>query len=372
MENNNNIVICGTDLHNRNLEKLYGDRFRINALRTEQNWLNYRSTLSTLSIDQPVLTIPVVVHIVYNDESQNIPNSRVYSQLDVLNNCFRMKNSDRHDVPDVWKNIAADSRIELMLAKRDPAGNITDAIIRTRTDIDRFIYGEDINGNPLAEKIKSTNDGGRDPWDTTRYLNIWVCKIGLQYVQDGQLVISNNLMGYAQFPNREPKTDGVVMNYLAFGINPDVGAIGTGRITTHEVGHWLGLRHIWGDDYNAEDPNNPMACLGPDNIPDTPNQKGPNRGKPTFPSTEHSCPDSGSNGTMFMNYMDYSDADILNIFTRGQCARMYNTVLTSRSALLQSTALRSADEESQLENLRKLPPKVFNGIDSLVEVEKVL
>lgn len=372
MDNDNDISICGTDLDNRNLEKLEGDRFRVNALRREQNWLNYRSTLSTLSIEQPVLTIPVVVHIVYNDESQNIPNSRVYSQLDGLNKDFRMKNSDIHNVPDVWKDVSADSRIEFMLAKRDPDGNKTDAITRTKTDIDRFLHGEDINGNPLPQKIKSTKDGGRDPWDTTRYLNIWVCKIASQKVENGRLVISDRLLGYAQFPDNPRRTDGIVINYHAFGINPDGGNYGLGRVTTHEVGHWLDLRHIWGDDYDADNPDSPRACRGPDNIPDTPNQKGPNYRKPRFPSTNHACPNTGPNGTMFMDYMDYTDDDSKYMFTRGQCARMYNTLLTSRSALLESTALRSADEESQLESLRILPPKVFNGIDSIVEIEKVL
>lgn len=372
LDNNNLVRRCGTDFNNKNLQKLKGERFKMNALRREQNWLNYLSTLSTLSIEQPVLTIPVVVHIVYNNELQNIPDSRVYSQLDILNYDFRKKNSDRHKVPDVWKNLTADSRIEFMLAKRDPAGNKTNAITRTKTDIDLFLDGEDINGDPLPQKIKSTKDGGRDPWDTTRYLNIWVCNIALQYVEDGQLIRSG-LLGYAQFPDTGgPETDGVVINYQTFGINPDENAYGLGRTATHEVGHWLDLRHIWGDDFNALDPDNPMACLGPDNIPDTPNQKGSNRGRPQFPATEHSCHDTGPNGTMFMNYMDYSYDDCMYMFTRGQCARMYSILKGSRSTLLNSTVLRCPDEESQLETLRKLPSKVYNGIDSVVEVEKIL
>ncbi|WP_196777412.1 M43 family zinc metalloprotease [Candidatus Nitrosocosmicus hydrocola] len=374
MANNTFIRKCGTDLNNKNLEELNGDRFRINALRTEQSWLNYRTKLSTLSIEQPVLTIPVVVHIVYNDESQNIPNSRVYSQIDVLNSDFRKKNSDRHKVPDVWKNISADSRIEFMLAKRDPTGNKTDAITRTKTNFNQFLYGNDVHGKPLPEKIKSTKDGGKDPWDTSRYLNIWVCNIAEQKVkEDGQLVIEEDLLGYAQFPNRGgPETDGVVINHVCFGINPDQNAFGLGRTTTHEVGHWLDLRHIWGDDFFSEDSDNPRACLKPDNIPDTPNQKGYNAGKPTFPSMEHACYNTGPNGTMFMNYMDYTHDDSMYMFTRGQCARMYHTLSTSRSTLLRSTALKCPVEESHLESFRKLPPKVFNGIDSFVEVEKIL
>ena len=363
---------CGTDQHNKNLQKLYGERFRINALRTEQSWLKHVSTLSILSIEQPILTVPVVVHIVYNKDSQNIPDSRIYSQLDVLNNDFRKKNIDRDKVPNIWNNISSDSRIEFMLARRDPDGNNTNAITRTKTDIDLFLDGEDINKEPLPEKIKSTRDGGRDPWDTTRYLNIWVCNIASQQVnEDGQLV-QKGLLGYAQFPNREPKTDGVLINYRSFGINPNEKQYGLGRTTTHEVGHWLDLRHIWGDDFNEQDPDNPMACLGPDNIPDTPNQKGPNFKKPKFPSRTHSCPNTGSNGTMFMNFMDYTDDDSMYMFTRGQCARIYFVLSEFRSTLLQSTALRCPKEESHLEILRKLPHKVFNGIDSIVEVEKLL
>jgi hypothetical protein len=358
---------CGFDLYRKILLEKDGERFRTNMKREEQNWLRFASTLSRVSIEQPVVTIPVVVHIVYNKENQNLPDPRIYSQVEVASNDFRKKNTDKNKVPDVWKDIAADARIEFMLARRDPEGNPTNAITRTRTDIDQFVVGTDQDGKPYPENIKSTNIGGKDPWDTTRYLNIWVCNIRLEL--DG---VPRDLLGYAQPPGADPKTDGVVIYYDAFGINVNRPDFGLGRTVTHEVGHYLGLKHIWGDDFNALDPDNPEACEGPDNIQDTPNQKGSNHGKPTFPSLEHSCPNTGPNGTMFMNYMDYTHDDSMYMFTLGQTARMRATLSDTRSTLVQPNVLRCPKEESHLEHLRILPPKVYNGVDSVVEIEKLL
>lgn len=361
--------VCGTDLNNNNLLTLHGERYKTNMRKEEQSWLSFASKLSSTTVEFPVVTIPVVVHVVYNKKDQNILDSRIHSQLEVLNADYRKRNLDKNKVPDVWKEIAGDSRIEFMLASRDPEGNPTNGITRTKTAIKRFIHGTDENDKPLPEKIKSTSQGGKDPWDTTRYLNLWVCN--LIEMESGQNS-PGQLLGYAQFPSGPPETDGVVIFYEAFGMNKKIPSFGLGRTCTHEVGHWLGLRHIWGDDYDPSNPNSPLGCSRSDNITDTPNQRGPNNGKPQFPTNEQSCPNTGANGTMFMNYMDYSDDDSLYMFTIGQVAKMRSTLKGSRSTITASNVLISHKEEAHLETLRTLPSKVYDGSHSVVAIEELL
>jgi hypothetical protein len=149
--------------------------------------------------------------------------------------------------------------------------------------------------------VKFSSKGGDDAWDATQYLNLWVCNLG------------QGLLGYAQFPGGNAKTDGVVILYSAFGntgvVNPPYDK---GRTATHEIGHWLNLRHIWGDDNGA--------CTGSDLVDDTPNQGNYNFGCPSFP---HKSCSNGPNGDMFMNYMDYTDDACMYMFTNGQRDRSY-------------------------------------------------
>ena len=145
-----------------------------------------------------------------------------------------------------------------------------------------------------------------------RYLNIWVCQLG------------GGVLGYAQFPGGDPATDGVVITTTAFGRGGTAQApFDLGRTTTHEVGDYLNLFHIWG---NSILPN----CTDSDSVTDTPNQFGPNTGKPTFPSA--SCGNT-PHGDMFMNYMDYVDDDTMVMFTKEQVMRMHAALEFSRSRL---------------------------------------
>lgn len=144
--------------------------------------------------------------------------------------------------------------------------------------------------------MKKTSGGGIPPTDPEHNLNLWSCNLG------------NGLLGYAQFPGGSLSTDGVVILYKSFGITS--GVYGKGRTATHEVGHWMNLRHIWGDDSNA--------CTGSDQVSDTPNAGGPNYGCPTYP---HVTCSNGSAGDMFMNYMDYVDDACMYMFTVGQKSR---------------------------------------------------
>jgi hypothetical protein len=197
--------------------------------------------------------IPVVVHVVYNSAAENISTAQIKSQIKVLNLDFQAKNPDKAKVPAPFKGLVADPQIKFVLATKDPQGKPTTGITRTKTT--RTSFGSN-------DSVKFSASGGQDAWPRDKYLNIWVCQL------------SGGLLGYAQFPGGQPATDGVVIRHTAFGTNGTAQApFNLGRTTTHEVGHWLNLRHIWGD---TED------CSGTDFVADTPNAAGrrPSRTSP--------------------------------------------------------------------------------------------
>ena len=246
-------------------------------------------------------TIPIVVHVIHNTDAENITNDQITSQIDALNRDYRANNSDVANVPDVWKGLAQDPLIAFALATTDPDGNSTDGITRTKTDKTSFTQDD---------SVKSSATGGADSWPSDKYLNIWVC------------TLTNELLGYAQFPGMPPETDGVVILNTAFGTTGTASApFDMGRTAVHEIGHWLDLRHIWGDTNN---------CSGTDFVDDTPNAQLPNIGKPTFP---HITCSNDPNGDMFMNYMDYVDDDTMVMFSSGQIARMHATLESSRTSI---------------------------------------
>jgi hypothetical protein len=358
-------MFCGTDLNNRNLHTMNGERYEINRKNFESRWFGYLNKLFSSTTEIPIVTIPVVVHVVYKKEIENISDSQIHSQIDVLNREYRNRNNDLGKVPDVWKLVIGDARIEFKLAVRDSEGNPTSGITRTKTDNDEFLHGRE-NDKPLPEMIKFSSQGGIDAWDTSRYLNLWVCNL---FGSDNGT--RSGTIGYSQFPDEPPRTDGVVMRYDAFGNDGTVRPpLHLGRVTVHECGHYFGLYHIWGDNSDFEEGN--KCSTGGDNIDDTPNQADNNRGVPTFPSVEQSCPDTGNNGTMFMNHMDYTDDEIRCMFTLGQVARMRYTLETSRRSLIQNDALISHSEQSRLSALRNLPPVVYDGLGAAVKIEKLL
>jgi len=244
--------------------------------------------------------IPVVVHVVYGTLTENISSEQVASQIDVLNQDFGGRNSDVSSVPSIWRDAVGDARIVFNLADRDPYGAATSGITRRSAGIAAF--GDN-------DAVKSAASGGADAWPADRYLNVWVCHL-------------ENILGYAQFPGGPTATDGVVIDYRAFGTSGTAEApFNLGRTGTHEVGHWLSLFHIWGDDG--------MGCAGTDQVDDTPNQAGPNTGIPAFP---HITCDNAPNGDMFVNFMDYVDDRCMAMFTVGQVERMHATLDGVRSS----------------------------------------
>ena len=258
-----------------------------------------------------VYSIPVVFHVVYKTAAQNISDAQILSQLDVLNKDYRKLNADTSLIPAVFRSVSADTQIEFCLATQDPNGQPTTGITRTATTVNSF---------STNNVVKYTAQGGKDAWPRDKYLNIWVCNLG------------GGLLGYAQFPGGLAATDGVVVLYTSVGKAPanpfsSAAPYNKGRTATHEVGHWLNLRHIWGD-----------ASCGNDQVADTPTQLEDNYGCPSFP---HVTCSNGPNGDMFMNYMDYTDDACMFMFTRGQRDRMLQALTVTRSALLTSNGCQS-------------------------------
>lgn len=238
-----------------------------------------------------LVTIKTVVNVVYKTPEQNISDAQINSQIAALNKDYRAANPDRNQTPTPWKGLVSDVRMEFKLAK----------VTRTKTTKSSFT-SDDL--------VKKASTGGIAPFQPKTYLNLWVCPLG------------GGLLGYAQFPGGPQATDGVVINYLAFGtIGTAQAPFNKGRTATHEIGHYFNLRHIWGDTPD---------CSGSDMVADTPNCAGANFGTPTWP---HITCNNGPNGDMFMNYMDYTDDAAMFMFTTQQVLRMRTALDSARSGL---------------------------------------
>ena len=272
--------------------QLRADPDRVRRLQAlEEFTALYQHPLSKRSAN----TIPVVVHVLYRTGVENISQAQVISQIRVLNEDFRRLNADRDDA---WSQ-ASDTEIEFCLASIDPDGRATTGILRTQTNVEEF---------GVRDAVKFSSSGGADAWPAGDYLNIWVCNIG------------HDILGYAQYPGGSALTDGVVIDYRFFGAEGSVEApYDLGRTTTHEVGHWLNLHHVWGDG----------GCGASDLVADTPDSDGPHLG------CGHSRTTCGSED-MIQNYMDYTDDACMNLFTAGQKGRMQATLASTRSSLLRS------------------------------------
>lgn len=317
-----------------------------NALaRTDPNYATSRRRLEVFTATRRVersgvVRIPVVVHVLWHDEAQNISDDQIRSQIEVLNADYRARNADLSQVPAPFVSLVVDPQIEFQLAVRDPDGKPTTGITRTRTALQSFqANGADLP--LLLDRMIKFDGTGKSPWPTDRYLNIWVCQL------------ANGLLGYAQFPGGPPSTDGVVILHSAFGTTGTAQApFDKGRTTTHEIGHYFNLLHIWGDDAGG--------CARSDNVTDTPNQAGPNTGTPTYPHV--SC-GNAPHGDLFMSFMDYVDDAAMVMFTQGQVARMNATLLGERASLTTSDALHTI---TRVEVLADVGPGDTDALRTLV------
>lgn len=298
------------------------------------------SARSTAKGTAGVYKIPVVFHVIYNNANQNIHDSIIMNQLQVLNEAYRHTHKDTGKVRPLFKPLAGDAEIEFYLADRDPSGNITTGITRTQTNITMFA---DIYGDPTLfkalERIKNTSEGGHDPWPTDRYLNIWIADM-----QDITLKQAF-LYGYALPPtNPLPPNwnsgllpvakDGVVVHYTAIGNNNpfNTGYGKEGRALVHEVGHYLGLRHIWGDAQTYTD-----TCVVDDGIADTPPQALQSDVSLTCMQldNQNTCGShlQGDLPDQWENYMDYSANECQAMFTANQITHMRSILENQRSPL---------------------------------------
>lgn len=293
-----------------------------------ENWLQQKMNEPNMQRGGGgIITIPVIVHVIHDGDAvgsgQNISQAQVMSQFDVLNEDFRRLNADAVNTPAGFLPVAADVEIEFCPAVVDPNG-----LILAEPGIDRVDAGQstwsstsdiDINLKPATI------------WDPNRYFNIWTVDFGS----------GSTLLGYAQFPEgsglagmptgaQTANTDGIVCRYNAFGRVGNVNSpYNQGRTATHETGHWLGLRHIWGDG----------DCSVDDYCTDTPESDAANTGcQPGYIS----C----GNVNMVQNYMDYSNDACMNIFTLCQKTRMQTVMQNSprRVQLLNSTVCELLDQ----------------------------
>ncbi len=296
--------------------------------------------------DRP-LQVPVVVHVVSVDDGSDIDDAQVLSQIDVLNEDFRFHNGDRERIPAPFHDEAGDALVEFSIAKFDPSGRPTSGITRVRSSARLAWDAADPSATSKLDALLKFAPSGAPAWPRDDYLNLWVAPL------------EGGLLGYAQFPGGPSATDGVVIRSDAFGrIGSAKAPFHRGRTCTHEVGHWLNLLHIWGDDDNG--------CQNSDNVGDTPNQAGANYGIPEFPHV--SC-GNGPDGDMFMNYMDYVDDEAMQMFSRGQIERMDAALSGPRAALANSAGLgppttqsASAARDAGIFTLVS-PRRRFNGID---------
>ena len=285
-----------------------------------------------------IYTIPVVVHVVYNTPQQNLDDSVILNQIQILNDDYQRMNADTVNMRSDFDIVKGSPQIEFVLAQVDPNGTPTTGITRTNTPSASFGSLAIISGDfSDLEKVKSTVDGGIDPWDQSRYLNIWVCNMSVDFF--GQEITA--LLGYATPPSGLPNwppgstagmSDGIVIQYQSFGSNnPNVLDAGggpidvRGRTPVHEVGHYLGLRHIWGDG----------DCTAQDGIDDTPNADAQSNSDCDI--TKNTCVDiiQGVDlPDMVENFMDYSAETCQNSFTQGQVELMHGVLENQRYDLV--------------------------------------
>lgn len=302
-----------------------------------ESWISQRlasriSNITEKNQQEEILTIPVVVHVLHQGESigtdSNLSEERITQQIDSLNADFRRLNADAVNTPAVFESVVADVAVEFMLAQQDPLGEPTNGIVRVNANNS---YLPSLRSDIIEMRSLSH-------WPAENYLNIYVSEL------------RDSFVGFASFPESDIDKniivdedrlylDAIFVDFQYFGTNPDAPAYESrGRTLTHEVGHFLGLRHIWGDG----------GCSRDDYIDDTPLASGHHGGYTspcTFPDPESTNNCIEGEPAMFQNYMDYTDDICMNLFTQGQkaCMRVVAENSPRRASLSSSLALNPLD-----------------------------
>jgi len=323
-------LICGDGILKNYLERNYPEY--MDRVRTTFEEARIYGTPPYRS--QEIYTIPVVVHVVWNAEEENLHDSIIIDQIRILNEDFRRLNPDAENLRSIFWDRVGDPGIEFELV----------AIERVQTTA---LFTPTLTG--LPDQIKRSENGGSNAWDPERYMNLWVCKLQPLTVFGIPL---GQVLGYAYPPANldnwpegssapSPEVDGVVVDYRIFGrnntleIDPGTGesVSGYGRTAIHEIGHYLGLRHIWGDVLFGD------GCGQDDGIEDTPNQASASNW--ACDTTRNTCIDPVDDlPDMIENYMDYSDERCMNSFTNGQIAVMRAVLAGPRNGLVQPVSTR--------------------------------
>ena len=277
-----------------------------------------------------IYTIPVVFHVLYNVPSENIHDSLLQNQIEVLNRDYRRMNADSVNTRNIFKPRAGDARIQFELAKIDPQGKPTNGIVRKSTSVASWGTASSINNS-----MKYSSSNGDDGWNPSKYLNIWVCDLTYKN-QDGLLGFAYPPYGHPSWTSSSWVSDpdqGVVLHYKIVGRNnpqANTSLLATsnmGRVAVHEVGHFFGLRHIWADDQYSFN-----KCNVDDYIDDTPLQGvGSNF---NCDKNLNSCIEANKDmPDMVENYMDYSSHQCQNLFTKRQVITMRNAISQFRKDL---------------------------------------
>lgn len=236
--------------------------------------------------------LPVVIHVLYSTAQQNLTDAQLQSQLRVFNEDFNRRNADTTQTLAVFRPVAASARIHFYLVE----------VNRMPTT----------HGPFANDDVHYTVRGGYDAWDASLYLNVWVCDL------------ADGVFGYGTPPGTAPEKDGIVVDYQYFGRTGTVAApYDKGRTVTHEAGHWLGLKHLWGD---------VSGCGGDDGIDDTPPQE---NGSSGCQLDRHTC----GVLNMVQNFMDLSSDGCMNLFTQGQCAVMRRVLFEQRAGLIHDASV---------------------------------
>lgn len=326
---------CGAEDYMQHLQTVNPNAYKQimafkKQLSVQQQQQQQQAHLRTTTTTDTLIRIPVVVHVIHNNAAgiiggptnTNISDAQIFSQIDALNKDYLRLNADTINTPAGYIPLAANVKLTFCLANNDPNGQITNGITRTYNNKSSYT----VSDAPLLSSLAY--------WPSDAYLNIWVCNISGTYIGFAQPPGSSSVPGLMP-TDGAASTDGVTIDFKAFGT---VGAAAAppfnlGRTTTHEVGHWFGLSHTWGD-YNSGD------CTLSDYCTDTPycgngfeSAYPACSNIPTGPNTVVCTPDR-----MIENYMDYSNDGCMNLFTIDQKSRMRSTIefSTRRFALLSS------------------------------------
>lgn len=343
---------CWT-MENLEIQKQKDPGLEARMEKIESDMLVWQQKNAGLPTTKAVVYIPVVVHVIWKTTAENLADQYIIGAITALNKDFRKQNPDAANINTMapqWASLMADCEIEFCLATKDPTGAATTGITRTQTTITEF--GQDT-------RMKYTAQGGKDAWNSSKYLNLWCVNFG-----------SSGLLGFATFPGGNAAEDGVVCEYKSLPGPPAYNPYDLGRTNTHEIGHWLNLYHTFQNGCAGLTSSN-CASAG-DRICDTPPISSPTYGCPTN-TNANSCtetspfppPYTSDQKNMWMNYMDYTDDACMYSFTAGQKTRMTSCVNTSRSGLLTSAATNCATgtgiNEKELEQYFSAYPNPSSG-----------